>query len=494
MSNQGSMTAKAKSVLFSRPKLSIPIAATLVSCLTACLIGNTEQFGHVPYYYMQFLPVRALREEFLLSIYNLHSQLPLENILFGLIVNLFRGSANQPEYANDFWRGDPYWIGVALKQAIFVWLILYSSFRVYRAYLNKRAAIFLTFFIALLPSTMMFFLFPYSALMCASIYAYLACNILTEAKTQKRLLITATCIMLLGLSHNLFSYYTTFPLIIVLGLELIRHRKKLNNLVALALALILLLPIFWMAKNFITFGITNLTSWSGCALNQSMSPHMTGMKDASGKEITGFHGWKEAHAKIQIPADYDPNLEIATPLALNQRMKGEGVRNWNHKSVITSCKSSKEESLKYLLSLKTVRDGFLNATFNRLWDTSGKLGSEFACPGCGFGYNFLGFGGVGKVVNAINAAGVKQWPVRLWTAFALVVSPIIGAIRFSRVRKDSTSSKRLYMASFMMVNIFVVLMAVSLSTIENERMLWMLMPASNIILGPVFSKRLRTQA
>ena len=480
---------KIKNIATSRPEVSVPIGATLLTCITASLIGNTEQFGHIPYYYMQFLPVRALREEPFLSIFNLHSQLPLENILFGLIVNSFRHTTSSPEYANDFWRGDSYWIGILLKQALFTWLALFSSFRVCRSYLSERAAIFLTLFIALLPSTMMFFLFPYSAMMCASIYACLAANILTEKKTLKRLLITCTCISLLGLSHNLFSYYTTFPLIIAASAELIKLRKAYRAIISVGLSCILLLPAAWAGKNFLVFGITNLTSWSGCALNQSLSPHMVGAMDSSGEKITAFHGWKKATARIQIPASYDPNLEIESPLALNQRMKGEGVRNWNHKSVIESCKASKDESLRYLLHNKQARESFFNATYQRLWNTSGKLGSEFSCPGCSFGYEFLGFSAVGKVVDKLDKAGLKEWPVRAWTLLVLVISPAAASIKFFKLRQKEISGRHLYMLAFMTTNILICLMAVALSTIENERMVWMLIPASNIILATVFSRK-----
>ena len=483
--------SKIRNTLTDKRAVSVPIGATLLTCIAASLIGNTEQFGHVPYYYMQFLPVRALREEPILSIYNLHSQLPLENALFSLVVNIFRQTSSSPEYANDFWRGDSYWIGVLLKQALFTWLTLFSGFRVYRYYLSERIAIFLTFFIALLPSTMMFFLFPYSAMMCAGIYACLAANVLTEKNDFKRLLITCTCIALLGLSHNLFSYYTTFPLIIAVGLELIKLHRAHRAFISLGLGCILLLPVAWAGKNFLAFGITNLTSWSGCALNQSVSPHMVGTIDSSGKKITEFHGWKEAHARIQIPADYNPNLEIKSPLALNQRMKGEGVRNWNHKSVIESCKASKGESLGYLLNTKQARESFLNAAYQRLWKTSGKLGSEFSCPGCGFGYEFLGFSGVGKVVQTLDSTGLKEWPVRAWTILVLIISPAVASVKFFKLRQQAIPGCYLYMIGFMMVNILVCLMAVALSTIENERMIWMLMPASNIILATAFSRKVK---
>lgn len=458
--------------------LHISLAITLVSALTAIAVGETRQIGHVPYYYMQYLPVNALREEPINSLINLHSQLPLENIIFAGIVNIFRFNSNTPTYITDFWKQDTYWIGILIKQLLFLWLTIYSTLNVLFKLLPKKIGILIIAAFALLPSTLMYFLFPYSALMTASIYCALASNIITQSSSKKRILISALCISALGLSHNLLSYYTTFPFIIAISLEIHHKKKKLKPAFISTVLIILILPAIWAFKNYYLFGITNLTSWSGCALGQSITPIV---KDMPGIDPKRQNGWKIAFNNIQREKDYNPNLKIDSPMVLKQRMKGEGVRNWNHESVIESCKISKEYNTNLLANNQEIRVKYIKATYTRLVEVTGRIGSEFNCSGCNFSYNDLGFRKIGNLVKVLNQISIKPLAVRSWNILILLISPLFLGLRLFKSQNSVFIEQANYFLAFALTNSIVTIMAVGLSTIENERMIWMLHPGSNLV-------------
>ena len=460
--------------------------ALIVSILTASaalLFGNAIHLAHIPYYYMQYLPVNALRSEPFQSIWYLHSQLPLENILFAAIVNIFRHSSNSPTYINDFWKQDQYWIGVLIKQFAFLWLINFSLIRTARLFVSEKKGYIAAIGFGVLPSTLMYFLFPYSALMSASIYAALAATLFTVKNSNRKLLISLTLISALGLSHNLFSYYTTFPILFVLLFELLRNRKKTTFLYRTIACCIALLPVLWMAKNVYLFNIHNLTSWSGCALGQSITPLIKSDKSI---DIDLQDGWKTALATIQVGPEYSPIEKIPSPIVLNQKMKGEGIRNWNHKSVIKSCSLAKEYNSELLSRDPELTGRFIHASSKRFLSTTGKFGSEFNCGGCGFDYNAFNFEPIGKIVDFLNRTPFKAPALRAWYLFILVLAPLTI---FLKIRTGEqcilNANSRRYIPAFIISNILVLVMATSLSTIENERMLWMLTPAS-YVFGLIF--------
>lgn len=454
------------------------IISTLIAS-GALLLGNAVHLAHIPYYYMQYLPVNALRSEPFQSIWNLHSQLPLENILFAAIVNTFRYSPNSPSYVNDFWKQDTYWIGVLIKQFAFLWLINFSLIRTARQYISNRRGYLAAIIFAAMPSTMMYFLYPYSALMSASLYTALFATLFTVSGAKKRLLISILLVSVLGLSHNLFSYYTTFPVLLMLLYELFKNRDKATLSYRALTCLIALLPVLWMLKNIYLFKIYNLTSWSGCALGQSITPLIKPKKSINSDLQDG---WKIALASIQVPPDYSPTEKYPSPIVLNQKMKGEGIRNWNHKSVIKSCALAKEYNTTLLARNPELIREFMISSYDRLIHTTGRFGSEFNCAGCSFDYNAFNLRHIEKIVGFLNKSPLKAPALRTWYMFILVLSPIM--IFFGVHKKGSciANSQRRYIPALVISNILILVMATSLSTIENERMLWMLTPASYIFL------------
>ena len=453
------------------------VITLFVSC-AALIIGDATHLAHVPYYYMQFLPINALRQEPIQSIWYLHSQLPLENILFAAIVNIFRHSPNVPTYVNDFWKQDSYWIGVLLKQFGFLWLINYSLIRTARTYIGRQSGYISAIIFSLLPSTLMYFLFPYSALMTASLYTALAASVFTITRTKLRLILSVSFISLLGLSHNLLSFYTTFPLLMILVVELFRSPQAKSTIYRAIVCAIALLPFLWMLKNLYLFNISNLTSWSGCALGQSITPLSKTLPSVDSNQQDG---WKIALKNIQESADYSPSKTYPTPIVLSQRMKGEGIRNWNHKSVIESCKIAKKYNMHLLSENPRLIGSFMQSSLNRLISTTGNFGSEFNCSGCGFDYKAFGFDSLENIVLKLNQLAFKRPLLRAWHFFLLTACPFLVYIKLRRSR-SKTSLVALYPLAFIISNLLVLVMATSLSTIENERMLWMLTPASYVFL------------
>lgn len=458
------------------------LQALIISILLtsfALLFGNTIHLAHIPYFYMQYLPVNALRSEPFQSIWNLHSQLPLENILFAAIVNIFRNSPNSPTYINDFWKQDAYWLGVLIKQFACLWLINFSLIRTARLYVSKKRGYIAAVVFSVLPSTMMYLLYPYSALMSASIYTALCATLFTVKSFNTRLLISILLISILGLSHNLFSYYTTFPILLVLLFELFKARKQTTFLYRTLVSFIALLPILWMVKNIYIFNVYNLTSWSGCALGQSITPLIKSEKFINADLQDG---WKTALATIQIAPDYSPTEKHPSPIVLNQRMKGEGIRNWNHISVIKSCASAKDYNSRLLARNPQLLGKFITSSYGRLIQTTGRFGSEFNCGGCGFDYEAFNLRHVGNIVEFLNDFPFKAPALRSWYLFILVISPITIFLRVRSNEHRISEAQRRCIPAFVISNILILVMATSLSTIENERMLWMLTPANYIFL------------
>jgi hypothetical protein len=450
----------------------IALVATLLTASLALLVGNRTVIAHIPYYYMQFLPVNALRDDPVRSIAYLHSQLPLENTAFAIIVNLFRYTTADPPYVNDFWKGDTYWIGVVIKQIITLYLYSYALARTFCHLFGKRFGAIGVIIIALLPSSLMYFLFPYSALTSAALYGIIVSIMLCENNAARRLMLAAPCIAALALSHNLFSYLATFPLALIYLADLVaNHRKVTKRLMGMSL-FVLALPIAWSIKNYLIFDITSLTSWSGCALGQSLTAVLQNQQTV-GNGVQD--GWASAFKNIQVAPTYHPNQVYDKPIVLNQRMKGEGVRNWNHISVVKSCKESYSYNAQLLRQDPELRRQLLASIQKRFAYSLGRVGSQFNCAGCDFSYKDLGFEWYGRIIeglyeNTLMPAIVSLWHLVLWYG-----SPAIAGMFFLR-----SSRPRLAAAMFavLVVNILQSTMAVSLSTIENERMLWMLDNAS----------------
>jgi len=463
-----------------KPSVLSLVIAFIGAILALHLSGNSKDFGHIPYYYMQFLPVQALREEPLRSILNLHSQLPLENILFAAVTNVFRFTSSSPQYANDFWKQDTYWIGLIIKQFAFLWLLIYSFARVIARRLPLLLSATVLVLFALMPSTLMYFAYPYSALTSASLLAFLVSELLVDENHSRRLVLSALALALLGLSHNLFSYYFTFPLLIYISCELYKSRHLISSVFVKLALLLLALPLMWMLKNYAMFGITSLTSWSGCALGQSLTPIVRHLPQIN---IDKQDGWRTALRAIQVSSDYDPLIQVPSPLALNMRMKGEGVRNWNHISVIKSCSEAKKYNLSLLQSNPNIRQQFIYKAKQRLLSVLGNLSSQFVCDGCGFDYSGMGLNSYGSFVNFVSLSPLKPVFVAVYNVSILFVIPVVYScsLFFSNARTQSSNRTKYLFFALAATNVLIVIAAVTLSTIENERMVWMLMPASTLV-------------
>ena len=450
----------------------IALAATFITAIIALSVGNTAVIGHIPYYYMQFLPVNAIREDPIGSIAYLHSQLPLENTAFTIIANIFRFTTANPPYTNDFWKQDTYWLGILCKQIITLYIYHYALVKTGFHFFGKRFGITSALAIALLPSTLMYFLFPYSALTSAALYGLIISTLLCEKKPATRLGLTAASISALALSHNLFSYITTFPLVLYFLADLFKNYRIIGRKIFAATLILVAIPIGWSVKNYLIFNITSLTSWSGCALGQSITAVLPRNKQV---DTSLQDGWARAFKAIQSSPTYNPQEKYQAPIVLHQRMKGEGIRNWNHISVIKACQESYDYNKELLRKDPELRQNLLVSIKERFTQSLGRLGSQFNCGGCDFSYKDLGFTVYGNLIDTAYKNPAVPTIVSAWHLILWYLSPGVACVLLLRngQRRIATG-----MAAVLAVNILQSAMAVSLSTIENERMLWMLDNAS----------------
>jgi hypothetical protein len=197
-------------------------------------------------WYSQYLPVDLLQDDLLTSLANLHAQPPLFNLLLGIVVNA-------PTATTGTFRVLFLGMGLALVLSLY---LLMSVLGVPRYVAIVAAALF-----CLLPSTvvtenLLFYPYPVALLLTVGMLCA-GCHLRTKRVADG--VAASTCFAAVVLTRATF-HLVWLTLVVLLMILASRGRSRRTwTLVLLPVAV----TACWYGKNWIMFGATSGSTWSG---------------------------------------------------------------------------------------------------------------------------------------------------------------------------------------------------------------------------------------
>ncbi|MEJ2718486.1 MAG: hypothetical protein P8182_15345, partial [Deltaproteobacteria bacterium] len=228
------------------------VAAFCVSRYVYYAWGIRFDFSTI-YTSMQVLDVNLLQQRLIESIWNLHSQPPLFNLLVGIVVKCF---SHHPHIALNI-----VYLGFGLALAL-------SMLALARALgVPRLLAVFLTAAFVVSPTTVLyenhpFYTYPTALLLCVS-----ALLLARWEQTDNMafgigfFVCAAGTIMIRSIFQLLWLGVACIPLVI-------RKRMRWRSILAAAVVPVLLV-VAWQVKNFHQFGAVTTSSWLGMNMNRN---------------------------------------------------------------------------------------------------------------------------------------------------------------------------------------------------------------------------------
>ncbi len=290
----------------------------------------------VPEWYFQLLPAELLRDRLFESLYNLHAQPPLLDLLFGLALKVER-EVGVPASASL----------LAVQTLVGGLAVLaltgLSSSLGMRGW--RRATV-----VGLLVANPAFYHFVFLFFqpvheLCFLSLAALGLRRFLESATAARAAGFCAPLLALGYARSLFHFSWILGVVLVAMIFAERASPPTANdrrgrwLVAAATALLLLA---WPAKNALRFGVFSFSSWQGYNLSRDL-----GLPDpaalAAFSDRAGAPGVAaESQAQALVPQRF---VEIP---ALARLYKANGSPNWNHYAIIPLARDLGTDALRFL--------------------------------------------------------------------------------------------------------------------------------------------------
>ncbi|MBE7169808.1 MAG: hypothetical protein INR73_04420 [Williamsia sp.] len=292
--------------------------AVLLGCfvLSRLLVaGSGVLFQYEPLFtYWQYLDINCLRHEALKSVWYMHGQPPLFNLVVAAVLK-GSGPYDRPVF-------QLIWMGISLCNALLILRLLKS--RLGGGWLPLAAALWY----ALGPATILFenelFYTSFASLLLLLALFYL--NRFEQRGHVTQLPGFFFFLVLLCLTR------ATFHLLWLIGvcgaLGVVYNRKRLFKwVVGLGLAS-LLLAGSWYLKNAILFGTFSVSSWTGINFSRIVF-HDVSIRDSS--SIAAIHPfYPVSYYKRYISPDFQQQYEGKDDPVLLHEMKNDSAINMNH--------------------------------------------------------------------------------------------------------------------------------------------------------------------
>jgi hypothetical protein len=302
-----------------------------------------------PKYYYQFIDPQLLETRFWESIWYLHSQPPLLNVLTGLLYQIF--SPQSRTY-----------------QLLFLALGFILSFLLYwlglRLGLNKWVSALLTIWFMVSPATVLYENLYFYTYLTAFLLVFAALALSKFVETDNFWWGFGFCNALAGLCLT-WAIFHLFWMIAVILLVAIFYRNW-RKLVIISL-IPLLLVFGWYAKNYVLFGTFNASSWVGMNLSHVtfLSP-LTPLSVRKELERGGLTHYPPKDAFRQI-RDFDSLIPVpprrSIPV-LDEQLKSTETVNFNNSFYLQLSKLMLKDAIHFIrvrpdLYLASVKQGFM---------------------------------------------------------------------------------------------------------------------------------------
>ncbi|MBN8531228.1 MAG: hypothetical protein J0L97_05135 [Alphaproteobacteria bacterium] len=223
------------------------------------------------YSYMQVIDAALLRDDLLSSLWHLHSQPPLYNLLLGLVLKLAPAHFEAIFYL--------LWLGMSFAScAGMLWLLL-------RCGVKPLWALLLTTLFCVSPGLIMYehsLSYTSPELLLLILSALCLAKFTEEFRKRWGIAFFAVLAMLIGV-HSLFQHVF---LLAALGLLLWRFRPQ-RNIVLLCAALPLLLVMGWYGKNWVLYGHFATSSWGGMNIMRTLNTEFLKEEDREAMIASG---------------------------------------------------------------------------------------------------------------------------------------------------------------------------------------------------------------
>ncbi len=340
------------------PRSRIAIVATFIVARVACLaVGVRFDIGNL-HSWWQILDVEALNSDLAGSLYHLHSQPPLFNLLIGLVLKV------SEEHA-------PTLFTVCFSSLALVGLLAFHTLAL-RHSGRPCLALAVTLLLAVAPPVILYeFRLYYEGLVVWLLVIGLA--LLQRFFDTGRILpgLAGFGVLAVGVLTRATLHPVWFAALVLIPLVMCRgHRRA----VLLATALPALLIGAVMTKNFVVFGTPALSSWGPINLARmtvdTLPPDLRARMVAQGR-LTPFSG-------PEVFANVDTYLAVATDMGLyphpygvavtDAPRKASGPLNYNHYIYLTVAKYISQDTLAAVIAYPmgfAVRVGTALYHFNR---------------------------------------------------------------------------------------------------------------------------------
>ncbi len=267
-------------------------------------------------WYAQFLEPDLLKNRLWESLYHLHAQPPGFNLFLGLVLKIAPGHEAIVFHACYLVCG----AGLALG--------LYGLLRhlaLTPGWSLALAAVFVLSPACLLFEHYLFYTYPLTLLV---VLAALACARFLQTGSRSALAGFFAAFVLLMMTRALFH----LGLLVLAGGLLVLLRPAFRKRVLVGLALALLLPLGWYAKNYATFGFFGASSWLG--MNLSLMIQRVPAKDRDVLRRTADLSPLAFEPPFHKPEYYQQLLPPTPPTgvpALDRTARPSGFPNANHR-------------------------------------------------------------------------------------------------------------------------------------------------------------------
>jgi len=277
----------------------------------AFLAGYRMQVSYELFQLLAREPLTARLGE---SLFNLHAQPPLLNLLLGLALKLERATGCPPERSLLALQLA---LGAVATVALYVLLM-----RLGVSPWLRRAVLVLVLLDPALYSFVLDFFYPLHELVLLILAGVAVERFLA---TRRPGCYAAACACLVALTYTRALFHVVWTLAVLLALALaVRPRRPVLGILAVSALLVLA----WPVKNLVRFGVFGFSSWQGYNLSQGLVDRYPPIWDAF--VFGSLPGQERAR---ELLARGVPERFRAIPV-LAEPTKAPGVPNWNHVAII----------------------------------------------------------------------------------------------------------------------------------------------------------------
>jgi hypothetical protein len=268
---------------------------------------------------MQLLDLNLLENNLLESIFYLHSQPPIFNLLVGLGLKVFGANG----------------IGIAAN-IVFLLLGLMNAWLIYECALlmkiGPKLSLFASLFFMLSPSTILFenylfYTYPIVSLLILSLYFLLKYNATKQTKFAVFFIYTLACICLTRSLFHISWFVAALVLVIYLGPTSFKSFWKYS-------VLPICLVFLWHFKNLVIFGFFGTSSWLGMSWTKmcisrdaQVNAEISSTLSPNDQQLFAWGGFTSIENLQTLfgASNASKNIEV-----LDQMNKSNGATNYNH--------------------------------------------------------------------------------------------------------------------------------------------------------------------